>query len=339
MNRYLLIFAIIAAIIFGLGYVIFKTLITEQPESSAMQPDRKAPTPPSLSKQDLQSHTDSSSSRKPSQGFLVTSVTGLVERSEPDKENWKPVSPGDRLQIDEFVRTGMTSSVKLAFDEKSEIDLAGQSEISVQDITETIHQIKLELGRIDVNYEESGGRTLRITSTNNEAVAETQTAKFAMQNIDGQISVATTTGEVKLTAKDKTVTVGTGEFSRVAPGQEPRPVEPIPLSVMLVVAKPGKRAQDDDVTTITGRTNIGARVNADGVQAKVNRKGRFKIVMPLRGKKHIEVVADTVWGSAKKTIPMITVRQKATVDSAKVRWGKKTKKVEGGESTIDKSEK
>ncbi len=314
-------------------------LIAEQQQSPAVQPSRPTPTPPSQLKHELRP-PDSSALQKSSPGFLVTSVNGSVERSGLEKENWKPVLSGDRLQIDEIIRTGNISSVKLAFDVKTEIDLAEQSEISVQEITETIHQIKLELGRIDVNYNEFGGRVLRIMSTNNEAVAETNTGKFAMQNTGGQISVATATGEVKLTAKDKIVTVRAGELSHVAPGEEPRPAEAIPLSVMLLVARPRKQAQNNDFTIIAGRTDSGARVKVDGVQAKVNRKGRFKIVKPIRGKKnHIEVVADTVFGSARKTIPMVTVRHKATVDSAKVRWGKKQIKVENSQSEIRTTEK
>jgi hypothetical protein len=106
---------------------------------------------------------------------------------------------------------------------------------------------------------------------------------------------------------------------------------------MLRVANPKKLLDQESVATISGRTDVGARVEVNDMAAPVDPEGRFSIRIPLHpGKNPVAVVSTTAWGNAEKQLPPIMVARvnqepnTATVDSAEVRWGKrKSKKKQG----------
>ena len=84
----------------------------------------------------------------------------------------------------------------------------------------------MALGKVSVDYGTQKDRLLKITSENSQAIAEAHAGKFVIQSAGGHVAVATTDGEVSLTAEEETVVVGPNSVSGVAPGKAPE--QPIP---------------------------------------------------------------------------------------------------------------
>jgi hypothetical protein len=314
MRRQLLIFAIIVAVVFGIGFAVFLWMTSEELKVQPPLPPREDAPPPIVP-------------LKPAENVEVVSVRGRVERRGSGEKEWQAVTPGDRLHKDESVKTAKDASARLKVDEKSEIDLTPRSELTVREISDTVHRFKLERGKIGVDYDVSGARVLKIESEKSDAVAEATAGKFVVQNSAGIVSVATTTGEVKLTAKDKTVAVTAGKTSKVLPGKAPLTVQPIPVSVMLRVAKPKKRIQRKRFTVVRGRTDVGARVRVNDIPALVDLNGRFMVTVPLRnGRNKLVVVTEDVAGNVKtRNLGVIIVDADAPIEHMDIQWGKKEK--------------
>ncbi|MCP4198123.1 MAG: FecR domain-containing protein [Proteobacteria bacterium] len=258
--------------------------------------------------------------------FVVVSINGQVKRKSDDREQWVDVHEGARLQGYESIRTGKDSSVKLSINEKSEIELSHLSEVTVGEIAEAVHRLNLVSGKIQVDYGEDAARVLKISIEESDAFVQTTAGRFDVQSTDRIVSVATTGGVVKLTAKEKTVIVGAGQTSMVLPGQSPGRAVPIPLSVMLRVAKLQRRVQVARATTVRGQTDVGARVQINNAPIRVGEDGRFKVKVPLElGKNEIVVVAEDAAGNSRtKSLPEIKVipQPSSKVTETKIRWGK-----------------
>jgi hypothetical protein len=313
MKRQIIIFVVVSLVIFGVGYAIFANLfIPEEKTTTPALASRPRPLPPPIEPQSV----------------LVKSVTGSAVKSGANPVEWIPVEPGNKLLVDQKIRTQTNGSVKLEIDENSKIEITGQSEMSVEQISDDIQQFHLTRGQMSVDFSPKDKRRLRITAAKNRAVASTQHGVFVIQNAKGEVSVAATQGEVALTAENETVVVKPNTVSRVSPGKAPAAPTPIPLRVMLRVANPKKHARPKTTTTITGKTEIGALVNVNNTPAEVDASGRFKAEVPLQlGKNHFEVVARTPWGEARRELEPLTITNSppsgpAKVDSVKVRWGR-----------------
>ncbi len=263
----------------------------------------------------------------------VTSVNGKAECLHAGTAVWTTVSEGDELFSDDRLRTEKDAAVQLSVNDKSHFELAGRSELNVRELTETVHQIELALGRINVDYDFYEDRILKITASDElDAVAETQAAKFVVQRVGDAVTVATQMGKVKLTAKAETVTLGPNSFSRVTKGNAPEKPEPIPLEVLLKIANPKKGPDKDRTTIISGHTDVGALVLVEDEVVDVDDTGRFRAAVPRRqGVQQVDIVSSTAWGSAEKRISVYSVPDDGEVTDAKVKWGtsageKKTKK-------------
>jgi hypothetical protein len=258
--------------------------------------------------------------------FVVISVSGQVERKFTGQEQWEKVLEGMQLRRDDAIKTGEHSRVKLSVNDKSEIELDRLSEISVGEIAEAVHRLKLVSGKIKVDYDEDAERVLTISVKKSGAFVQTKAGRFDMQNTDQIVSVAATRGIVKLTAQEKSVAIPPGTVSRVLPGQAPSQTEPLPVSVMLRVAKLQRRVQTARAATVRGQTDVGARVEINSVPIRVGENGKFKVNVPLElGKNVIVVVAEDVAGNSRiKALPSIKVvpPPSSKVTETKIRWGK-----------------
>ncbi len=316
MKQQITIFFVVALAIFALGYAAFSILFrTDNPPEANV----------------VMQYAVSPSRLDAAKGLVVKSVTGTAERSDLHSQKWFPVEPGNELFVDQMIRTQSNASVRLAVDEKSKIELSGGGELSIDAISDTVHKLHLSEGQVTVDYAPSEQRMLEITAANSKALAATDSGRFVMQNADGQVSVATSKGKVELTAEDKTVVVGPNTISHVLPGRAPETPTQIPLKVMLRVANPEKLRQQDKVTTIKGKTNVGAIVRVNDIPAAVGVDGRFEVAVPVEtGKDRLMVTAKTAWGSAKEEVQLITathkIKEAQKINSAKVRWGKPHKK-------------
>ncbi len=328
MHRYIAIFLIIAALVFGVGYLALRhhdrgaresrTSVVESTTPFAQKKDMPEPA--------LDAPDAAQVAAVPVNEFLVVSTEGSVERRGSDQNSWKQMVVGDRLRADESIKTAENSSVKLSADENSEVELAHSSELTVRELAQAVHRLNLVKGRIHVDYNEHSERVLSISVPESDAVAETRAGKFAMQRADDVVTVAASSGNVQFSAQNKTVELGSGEISTVVGGRPPEPAKPIPLSVMLRVAKPRKLTQTAQSMALRGQTDTGARVFVNDRPARVDQQGKFRIDVPLRfGKNQIVVVAENAMGMKRaQELPRITVQKENVVDSADVRWGKRS---------------
>ncbi len=332
MKRQFIIYGIVATALIGLAVLIFELFIAPDedpwrgpvgptprvvdpvPEPSTEQPDGSVP--------DGDQVPDAEWVPPRPDGVIVAGVTGRVERRTAD-EGWRPVATGDRLGLNESLRTGHDSSAKLQVDERSRFELAEDGELSVRDLTETVHQFQLRGGRIQVDYQPSGQRVMRIESPDAKAVAEASSGKFGVLAAGKVVSVATVEGSVELTARDQTVEVGAGQTSSASDTWGPLDPRPIPKAVLLKVVDPGKRIVSAKRITLRGRTDPGARVEVNGRLVQVDARGRFRTRVPLEeGPNRIVVVSLDASGRKEvHDLGEVICDPSAPVEDMQIDWG------------------
>jgi hypothetical protein len=326
MRRRMMLFLAVALLAVGGGYAVFRLVLFE--DLPKVTPPSEPPRTPDLPPPKLQEppRVPVMPEAGPVRGVEVVASRGVVERQTSDQK-WTPIARGDRLGPEESIKTGQDGSARLKVGEKSEVELTARSELRVREISETVDRFRLVRGRIGVDYNEAGGRRLKIESEDGRAVAESPSGKFTVLNSSGIVSVATSSGEVKLSAGDREVKVAPGTLSKVLPGGAPSAVEPIPVAVMLRVASPQKQLVRERATTVTGRTDVGARVQVNDVQAAVDAKGFFSAQIPLKpGKNRIVVTSEDAGGNVKTSeLPPVTMDAEAPVEDLNIHWKNKDK--------------
>lgn len=315
MRRHLVLFLIVAGLALTAGLVALTWLIAETPDQASplpLSPDEiQTPAPDPL----------------PTGGLLVTEVSGMVGRLPRSGQNMAPIVAGEHISPDESIATGDQASAKLRVDDHSEIQLSAQSELKFREMNDKIHRFTLVRGRIGVNYGAGGGRRLRVESEMSDAVVESEAGSFSLLNNDGTVSLATVSGEAQIQSRGETAVVRAGSISRVLPGEPPAQPAPIPLTVMLRVARPAVRVQRETFTFVSGVTDIGARIHVNEITAPVDSRGKFKVRVPLEiGPNRIVVKTEDVAGNVKtEELPSIIVDVNAPIDGFKIHWGKQHK--------------
>lgn len=259
----------------------------------------------------------------------VSAVEGKVERSHAGS-SWAPVHSGDSLMLDESIRTDENGRAILDIGKVATVEMGSSSESLVKEISREVSRLRLEQGRISTVVHGKGKSVFRVETRGSDAVAEADRGEFSvLSSGQGQVSVASHTGAVRLSARNKTVEVPAGTHSVVGKDLPPAPPKPIPASLFLKVGKPHSLIQREKSTTVSGTASPGAVVSINGVQARVDQTGKFNATIPLReGKNQVVVVATDVTGRKKKTaLPKITVDTRAPKVQSKVRWGAKKKKM------------
>src|SRR6185369_16199087 len=105
----------------------------------------------------------------------------------------------------------------------------------------------------------------RLEAKGSDAIVETRGGRFSMlSDGHGQVAVATETGQVRLQAKGKEVSVGAGTQSIVQPGSAPKAPSPIPKSLLLKVAAPGRPVQREPEHDVEGTATPGSVVRVKG---------------------------------------------------------------------------
>ena len=332
MRRQLTIYGLVAVALIGLAVVIFELVIAPDdgpgpglsgPVAPPPDPEPPAAEPPDAGPADAAEAVDpvGPGPVKPD-GVIVSEVTGKVERRAPDAK-WSLVAAGDKLSLNEALRTGPNSSAKLQVDERSRFELTEDGELSVRELTETVHRFQLSGGRIQVDYQPSGERVMRIETPNADAVTEAKAGKFGVLSAGKVVSVATVEGSVKLTARDQTVKIGAGQTSSASDTWGPLDPRPIPKAVLLKVVDPGKRIISAKRITVRGRTDPGARVEINGRLARVNAKGRFRMRVPLEeGPNRIVVVSLDASGRREvHDLGEVICDPSAPVEDMQIDWG------------------
>lgn len=256
----------------------------------------------------------------------VVSVEGTVERRK-GKGSWVAVETGDSLQQEEAIRTDEKGRAVLDVGEIATVEITPRSQFSVQEVSRTVARVRLDEGRISAVVHGKGGSKLKVAAKGSDAVAEADGGEFSvLTSGDGQVAVATRKGDVRLSAKSKSVWVTAGTQSVVQPDLPPAAPEPIPASLFLKVVKPKARLQRNKGTTIEGTTTPGAFISINGVRVQSDHAGQFSTTVALReGKNPVVVEAEDAAGNRKQVeLPEITVKSRiGEVRSKAGRWGGK----------------
>jgi hypothetical protein len=252
---------------------------------------------------------------------LVIEVVGSVERTQGAQ--WREVSAGDALAPDESVRTGPGSRVDLRLgDEASRLSIPERSEVRLGEVTRSVHTLRLERGRIDVDYREQEDRVLRVGSDQG-AVAETRAARFTLSRHTPWVAVVTRTGSVTLSSAGVSVQVDAGQQSVVFDGAQPLAAQPIPVEVLLKVA--AKASADSSLClSISGQVRAGTRVEVEDEPVVVSQEGAFQVEwLPSEHRSQVKVVAHEPGGATREARLVCQPRlsnHSSPVESVKFRW-------------------
>lgn len=253
----------------------------------------------------------------------VLSVRGFVQKGRNGRD-WQKLTAGERLSLEDTVRTGRTGEARLAVGEGVEVTVSPRSTFSVQEIQEGASNVRLDVGRVSATVDATKKRALRVGAKGTNAVAETSGGTFGMVSDGfGQIAVATTKGQVKLVANGKSELVEEGAQSVVFKNATPSAPQPVSKSLLLKVADPVRRTTNESVQVIEGKASVGSVVRVGEKVAAINTRGKFRVPVKLKEGSNSIVVAitDPLGRTKKRTLPPIQLdREKPTID-AKVKWG------------------
>lgn len=257
---------------------------------------------------------------------IVVAVGGDVVRLSPTGGT-SALAVGQRLRADDSVRTGRGGHTDLQLGARSRLTVAEGTQLTIREVTENLHRFKLMRGRIAVDYQADGARLLRIESADGSAVAETQGARFGVLSTGTAVAIATETGAVKLTARQKTVEVRAGMQSSALAGHPPSAAEPIPAKLLLKVADAALHAQRREglCAEVEGTAPPGAEVLVDGAPAAVADDGRFRVSVPAEPEKTSVAVTirDAGGRETVKMVPCGTGGSTARIRDFAIRWRKK----------------
>jgi len=252
----------------------------------------------------------------------VREVVGVVQRGHG--ELWVTLGAGEVLEPEDSVRTGPGARVDLwVGDETSRLSLPERSEVRMEEATRAVHTIRLERGRIDVDYREQRARVLRVHAQGG-VVAETRAARFTLLRRGAMVAVVTRGGAVDLSAEGATIQIGAGQQGLVFEGARPLGPEPIPLEVLLRVAANAPAGGQALCLSLLGEVRAGTEVWVEGVPTEVSREGAFRADVPrARGRVQAWVVAREPGGATRElSMPCRSGARAGAgrVDSVKFRW-------------------
>jgi ferric-dicitrate binding protein FerR (iron transport regulator) len=211
---------------------------------------------------------------------IVVAVLGDVVRLSPNGGT-SALSVGQRLRADDSVRTGRGGRTDLQIGARSRLTVAEGTQLTIREVTDKLHRFKLTRGRIAVDYQADGARLLRIESADGSAVAETAGARFGVLSTGTAVAIATETGSVNLTSRQKTVEVRAGTQAIALAGKPPSSVEPIPAKLLLKLATALPAHERERLcAAVEGTAPPGAEVLVDGAPAAVADDGRFRVSVP-----------------------------------------------------------
>jgi len=293
---------LIAAVLL-LALVVFR--------STVYQPPPRAPEPPAPA-----------AAPAPHPGPVqarILAVRGEVERGSAGG-GWSAVRPGQTVEADELLRTGAHGATDLAIGERARVSIGESSELSIRELTDSVHRFRLTRGRMLADYDRVGQRVLRVEDGQGEAVAETQAARFSVLSTGTGIAVATTSGAVDLSAHRRTVHVAEGQQSFVAQGAPPQPPSPVPTAVLLKVANALAGESASVCAEIDGTASPGSEVTVDDVPVSLAADGRFSRQVPrTAGKRGVRVlIRDAAGHEQKRTVPCSPTP--AEINDMAIRW-------------------
>ncbi len=248
----------------------------------------------------------------------VVKINGQVTRQSSDG---KPVDlqAGDPLSAADIIRT-KDGSATLEIGGVAAVEIAAHTQVSIGELSETLAKVHLADGRIAAVVHGSDDKSLQIDSLG--AVAKASVGEFSMLTNGSQVSVAALRGQVTLSARGRSVRIGSGQLSLVARDQAPTAPTAIPPSLFLKLGATRPSTQSERRTVVRGVTAPGAVISINGVHINTGASGEFSATVSLKeGANNLAVdSADTLGRSAHAVWPRITVQAQAPDARSKVRW-------------------
>lgn len=267
MIRYVVAALFAIAAVGAIGYAVYsKTVGAVTPVATTPEP---RPVPPLTTPEH---HADAPLP----QTTKVVATTGLVEKRAGAQ--WVALREGDQLTAQDTIRTAADAHATL--DAGMIVEVDDRTELTVGEISASISQLALSEGRVTANAGARGGQTIRISTRDTDAIAETDAGRFdVLSSGKGQVTVTAREGAVTLTAKGTTITVPEGQLSIVARGKVPTTPSAIPTSLFLKVSAASAAR---DTTGVRGQTTPGAVVSINGVRTAMASDGTFTGAVPVR---------------------------------------------------------
>jgi hypothetical protein len=292
---------LIAAILVAVGLLVQRSFLGDRGTGSG---GAKAP------------GTDAGADARPPGPSRVTvaSANGVLEKRSRGG-GWTVLEKGAELDMDDEIRTGPDGSATLELGTSVTVHVSERTELTVAQVSNTVSRLRLDDGRLSSEVRGAADFRFRIEVRGTDAVAESSSGHFVtFRRGQGPVTVAATEGNVRVTAKQKTVEVAGGEQSVVPQGSAPAPPTKIPPSIFLKVGKPSQGKTPDEAS-LSGQTLAGAVVSINGVDVPVQGNGEFATSVALReGDNDIVVkVEDPLGRTASQTLPKIRLDPKPRV--------------------------
>ncbi len=246
-------------------------------------------------------------------------VTGAVELRRGADAGWEPAKAGDVLSPSDGVRTGDGSSAVLVGEASWDVKLEPGTEVGIGELSESISRLLLESGMARASVKGTARHVFEVRATGSDALASTDGGVFTMaSNGRGTVAVGTESGEVLFSGNGRVVIVRAGQQSLVTPGQGPSAPAPIPSSLLLKVALPGRQTVNRPTLVVRGTAEPGAMVEVQGRVVTVDERGRFEAPVTLKeGKNAVRVRARSVGGlgaSSSSAVELDTTVKAPTID-------------------------
>lgn len=222
---------------------------------------------------------------------------GTVERRRRDG-SWERAAKGDLLERHDAVRTRDGAVAVLVGGEAWEVRMEPGTEVSVDDLTESISRLLLQNGMATATVKGAAKHTFEVRSSGSDALATTTEGTFAISNNGaGTVAVGTREGAVTLSGSGKVVIVRAGQQSVVRPGTGPSEPAPIPSSLLLKVKWPQRPLLTRKRLVVVGAAAPGSHVEVSGQVVHADAEGRFEREVELaEGTNQIQVRALSVGG-------------------------------------------
>lgn len=253
--------------------------------------------------------------------LTVSRVQGQVELREARTTTWSPISADARVSHDDALRTQSGSVAVLTAGNGVEVEVSESSQLTIGALARDNARVVLDSGRIAARA--AGATELSVAVSGSDAVARTRGGAFAMlRDASGQVSVAATSGEVDLSAKQQRVQLHADEQSIVPVDRPPTPPSRVPSSLFLKVSHVGPSKVARRTTEFDGTASPGAVVSINGTAVHADENGHFRAKVPLaEGANPIEVKArDALGRTREEKLPTVHVDTQAPNLRGKLVW-------------------
>lgn len=251
---------------------------------------------------------------------LALEVEGGVEVFSEEKGRWAALKLGEKLASDEVIRTKLGRAT-LGIGESIRVSIESGSQFALGELSRELSKVRLEDGRLSSQVR-GGSSELRVTVRGSEAKATTKEGDLSvLRSHDGHVVVATTRGEVAVSAAGERVALEAGQQTVVE--KESAPSSPMKISGKFFVRlhKGQEKKLRVRSTVVSGTTAPGSVVSVNGAEF-VSADGRFTKGVALReGHNSIHVVArDAIGRKSSATLDGIEVDSRPPEVTGSVKW-------------------